>query len=361
MRMDELDYVLPPERIATLPAEPRDASRLMVVHADSSVEHRHFFDLIEYLRAGDLVVVNNTRVLPAKLLFRRRSGAAIPGLFVRELAQGLWEVMLRTRGKVKEGEILESGAVEIVLQRRAGDGLWHVQLQGPAVVQQASEVLSRIGHVPLPPYIEKQRRASGGEEELAADRAWYQTVYAHQTGGRSVAAPTAGLHFTPGLLTRLEAMGVRRVSVELEVGMGTFLPVETETLEEHRMHVERYRVPAETIRAIRQVRAGGGRIVVVGTTAVRTLETCALQILPETPAADVEGETGLKIAPGFKFQLTDVLITNFHLPRSTLMALVGAFLGGDGVARLKALYAEAIEKAYRFYSYGDAMVIMNRI
>ncbi len=360
MRMDELDYVLPPERIATAPAEPRDASRLMVVRADRRVEDRHFSDVGEYLRAGDLLVVNNTRVLPAKLLLRRKSGAAIPGLFVRELSPGMWEVMLRTRGKVKEGEVLESGAFEFALQWRAGEGLWHVRLQGDAARRPAAETLTEIGHVPLPPYIEKQRRAGGASEETATDRAWYQTVYAQPAGGKSVAAPTAGLHFTPQLLTRLEAKGIRRAAVELEVGMGTFLPVETETLEEHRMHVERYRAPAESIMAIRETRAAGGRVVVVGTTAVRTLETCARQILSNSPATELTGETALKIAPGFQFQLTDVLITNFHLPRSTLMALVSAFLSDNGVARLKSLYAQAIDKQYRFYSYGDAMLIMNR-
>jgi len=231
----------------------------------------------------------------------------------------------------------------------------------PAV--EAGVVLAEIGHVPLPPYIEKMRDPeSGGEEEF--DRVRYQTVYAR--AGKSVAAPTAGLHFTPELLGRIDGMGVKRVSVDLEVGLGTFLPVEAETLEEHRMHVEEFCVPAETVRAIRGQRGieprrhddttEPGRIIVVGTTAVRTLEAAASRILDAaTPAAEIRGETDLKISPGYGFRLTDVLVTNFHLPRSTLMALVGAMVG---VEKLKQLYAEAVREGYRFYSYGDAMLIL---
>jgi len=269
--------------------------------------------------------------------------------------------MLRTRGKAGIGDELvatEAGEIRILLKERLGEGVWRVIVGGLAEGMPAAEVLARIGHVPLPPYIEKQRRQIGGTEETPFDRAWYQTVYAETTGGRSVAAPTAGLHFTPELLSRLEAKGVRRVAVELDVGMGTFLPVEAETLEAHRMHSEHYRVPAETVEAIRQTRARGGRLAVVGTTAVRTLETAAARILDtSTTASEIAGETELKIGPGFQFQLCDLLITNFHLPRSTLMALVAAFIGEGGVERLKSLYNAAVEEKYRFYSYGDAMYI----
>ena len=201
----------------------------------------------------------------------------------------------------------------------------------------------------------EQRRANPPEQ--AGDVGWYQTVYAKQEG-RSVAAPTAGLHFTPELLARLGQAGVLRAGVELDVGPGTFLPVEASTLGEHKMHSEHYHVSAETVAAIQKTRAAGGRIVTVGTTAVRTLETAANPILAEVPPAEISGDTALKISPGFSFRLTDILITNFHLPRSTLMALVAAFLGENGVERLKALYAEAIREGYRFYSYGDAMLIL---
>ncbi|HUO07590.1 MAG TPA: tRNA preQ1(34) S-adenosylmethionine ribosyltransferase-isomerase QueA [Phycisphaerae bacterium] len=349
--MSELDYDLPPERIAVHPAEPRDHSRLMVVHrADGHVEHRRFHDLPEYLQANDLLVVNDTRVIPAKLELRKETGAAIPGLFVRELEPGLWEVMLRTRGRAKAGDYLIAGRFRFLLEERLADkGMWRMRVE-PALT--ASVVLPEIGHVPLPPYIEKMRHANTPDTEQF-DRQHYQTVYARE--GKSVAAPTAGLHFTPDLLNRIDTMGVRRVGVDLEVGLGTFLPVETDTLEDHRMHIEEYAIPAATIDAIRRQRACGGRIVVVGTTAVRTLESAASQILASSPPTDIRGSTDLKISPGFSFQLTDVLITNFHLPRSTLMALVGALVG---VERLKQLYALAVQEGYRFYSYGDAMLIL---
>ena len=354
MLISELDYHLPPERIATRPAEPRDASRLMVV--SETVEHRIFAQVTDYLRAGDLLVVNETRVLPAKLALRRRTGAAIPGLFLREIKPGLWEAMLRTRGKAEVGETLHAEGYTFELQARHGEGIWQLAV---APANSAEVILKKIGHIPLPPYIERRRKEDGETAETAADRDWYQTVFAqHGEGGKSVAAPTAGLHFTPELLAKVQAIGVHRTAVELEVGTGTFLPVETPTLEEHRMHVERYHVPVATAEALRAARRDKRRIVAVGTTTVRTLEAAAAQILnPSHHHAEIAGETDLKISPGFAFQLTDVLITNFHLPRSTLMALVAAFLGHNGVNRLKQLYAEAISKEYRFYSYGDAMMV----
>ena len=378
MRIDDLDYSLPPGSIADRPAEPRDHSRLMVVRraADSpasgaaatAIEHRHFFDIGDYLRRGDLLVVNETRVLPAKLLLRRRTGAAISGLFLAELQAGLWEVLLRTRGKVRPGETLLAEPYQMIVDDRLGEGRWRVHLQPAAP---AAQVLAQIGHVPLPPYIEAQRHHAGRAREQPEDRHWYQTVYARSPareaapGPGSVAAPTAGLHFTPALLQALELRGVRRASVDLEVGLGTFLPVETDTLEAHRMHRERYVVPAQAVADLRAARAAGSRIVVVGTTAVRTLETAADKILDfSIPPAEIRGETDLKIAPGYHFRLTDALITNFHLPRSTLMALVGAFLcrpidsPENAVERLKNFYLLAIQEHYRFYSYGDAMLIL---
>lgn len=380
MRMDELDYMLPPERIATHPAEPRDSSRLMVVHPDR-VEHRHFRDITEYLRPGDLLVVNETRVLPAKLALRRATGAAIQGLFLREIVAGTWEAMLRTRGKVSPGETLHAEGYTFELLARQGEGIWQIRVS-PA--EPAAQVLQKIGHIPLPPYIERRRKESGAPAETSRDRDWYQTTFA-QPAGNSVAAPTAGLHFTPELLARLAAMGVQRAAVELEVGMGTFLPVETETLEAHPMHTEHYRISAATVAALRTARQEKRRIVAVGTTAVRTLEAAADQILKPQDSrlkaqdSAIAADTTLKIAPGFCFQLTDALITNFHLPKSTLMALVAAFLDRKpavlngagptthtssatlipqtGLTRLKSLYTQAIQNSYRFYSYGDAMLI----
>jgi S-adenosylmethionine:tRNA ribosyltransferase-isomerase len=361
MRITELDYHLPAALIATAPAVPRDASRLMVVrsanHAANrpTIGHHHFHNLPTFLRAGDLLIVNQTRVLPARLSLRRRTGAIISGLFLKELHRGEWEVLLRTRGKVKIGDTLTAPPYAVELRARREKGLWHVRIT-PA--DPAAEALERIGHIPLPPYISRQRRVQGDPEETPADRASYQTVYAQPDDGQSVAAPTAGLHFTPELLAQLETRGILRAPISLDVGMGTFLPVETETLEEHPMHEERYQIPAATVAALRHARAENRRIIAVGTTAVRTLESAAERILDLGQAPqDLSGSTRLLIAPGFRFQLTGALITNFHLPRSTLMALVGAFLEPDGIRRLKEIYGAAVAAGYRFYSYGDAMLI----
>jgi S-adenosylmethionine:tRNA ribosyltransferase-isomerase len=356
MRTNDLDYDLPPERIAVAPAEPRDSSRLLVVQP-TGVSHRVFREIGQFLRTGDLLIVNNTRVLPAKLRLRRPTGSLVAGLFLRELEPGCWEVMLRTRGRGRTGQSLTSGNHNFRLEERLGEGLWRVRI---TPVQPAATILEAIGHVPLPPYISRQRKNTGQAEETPADRQWYQTVYAQaRERAGSVAAPTAGLHFTPALLQTLTAQGVQLATIDLEVGLGTFLPVEAENLEEHPMHTERFHVPAGTVAALRAARREKRRIVAVGTTAVRTLEAAADQILDASiPPHDLDSETNLLIAPGYRFRLADVLITNFHLPKSTLMALVAAFLGTDGVARLKALYAEAIQQGYRFYSYGDAMLIL---
>ncbi len=360
MWIKDLDYELPAELIATRPAEPRDHSRLLVFHAgEDRVEHCRFYELPRFLRATDLLVVNDTRVIPAKLQLHKATGGAVPGLFLSEPERGVWELLLRTRGKVREGDNLIGGNYQFrLLERMSQKGMWRVTVL-PA--DDAGVVLARIGQVPLPPYIEKMR----GEEvdEDAAERVRYQTVYAEE--GKSVAAPTAGLHFTNELLSAIAKMGVLRATVNLEVGLGTFLPVEAETLEEHPMHTENFSIPAETVAAVRRQRerrgtggAAGGRIVVVGTTAVRALESAADQILgveSGAPPVAIREATALKISPGYTFQLTDLLVTNFHLPRSTLMALVGAMIG---MQKLKALYALAIQERYRFYSYGDAMLIL---
>jgi S-adenosylmethionine:tRNA ribosyltransferase-isomerase len=365
MQISDLDYDLPPRSIAAAPAEPRDSSRLLVVQAGGTTSHRHFRDLPGFLRPGDLLVVNDTRVLPARLALRRRSGAAIDGLFLSEIQPGEWEVMLRTRGKVKVGETLVAQDFTFQLTARIEGGLWRVAI---APIAPAAAILDQIGHVPLPPYIARQRRSAGHPEEVPSDRQWYQTVFARDAASTgSVAAPTAGLHFTPDLLANLHRQGVALATVDLEVGLGTFLPVQTATLEEHPMHTERFHIPAATISALRDARHENRRIIAVGTTAVRTLEAAADQILAPIPqdsglktpdSPGISGQTKLLIAPPYRFRLTDVLITNFHLPRSTLMALVAAFLEPDGVARLQALYAEAIREGYRFYSYGDAMLIL---
>jgi S-adenosylmethionine:tRNA ribosyltransferase-isomerase len=352
MEMSLLDYDLPAELIATEPTEQRDQSRLMVVRRSSGqVEHRWFLELLEILSPTDLLVFNDTRVIPAKLELRRATGGLITGLFLAEEHPGSWRVMLRSRGRLAVGDVLRAGEWSFTIVERLTDkGHWRVCVD-PVVG--ASEILAAIGHVPLPPYIEKARRAGHQHPSEENDRQRYQTVYAKQQG--SLAAPTAGLHFTDGLLAGLQQRGIRQAFLTLHVGLGTFLPVEAATLEEHQMHSEEYFVPVATVETLRRQRAQGHRIAVVGTTAVRTLESCASQILDGNAAADIHGSTTLKISPGYNLRLTDVLITNFHLPRSTLMALVATLVGLDC---LKELYQLAIAERYRFFSYGDAMIIL---
>lgn len=359
MRIEELDYILPPERIATVPADPRDSARLMVYERGADrVTHRHFYELPELLNAGDLMVLNNTKVLPAKLMLRKESGASIPGLFLNSSQKGLWQVMLRSRGKLSEGAVLHTDPASPyqlrLLNRVEGEkGQWLAEVTPP---DDATEILAAIGHVPLPPYIEKTRGKTTAEQEQN-DRQRYQTVFAKESHGEqgSLAAPTAGLHFTKTLFEKMRVRGINQTEVTLQVGLGTFLPVETERLEDHPMHTEHYHVSAETARRLRQQRQSGGRIVVVGTTATRTLEAAAEVILSRKELVDISSSTRLLISPGYPLKLTDVLITNFHLPRSTLLALVSALIP---LPRLKELYALAIRHEYRFYSYGDAMLIL---
>jgi len=350
MNVSDFDYDLPPERIAQAPAERRDGSRLMVLdRAARTISHRQFTDLPEYLRAGDLLVVNDTRVIPARVFGRKAregTGGKVEFLLLEEAEPGVWDVLMRTRRRPKPGEqvILGDGeAVATVLD----DGE-----QGRATIRVESdrpwlEVLERIGRTPLPPYI---RRKEAAPETQAADRHRYQTVFAREPG--AVAAPTAGLHFTPEMIERLAGRGVGRATVTLHVGIGTFRPVAAERVQDHRMDEERWRIPEDSTRAIAAARAGGGRVVAVGTTSVRTLESAAAR--PEGFGAG-EGRTDLFIHPPYAFRMTDAMITNFHLPRSTLLMMISAFAGREFVLEA---YAEAIREQYRFYSYGDAMLIV---
>ena len=358
MHTDQLDYALPPDRIATEPAEPRDAARLMVAYrGEDRLVHARVRDLpdLGVLRAGDLLVVNRTRVLPAYFeATRRGTGGRIRALFLEEPRPGVWSVMLESRGRLRPGEhlTLPQDAGELELLEPQGRGRWAAQVTSDL---ETLALLERVGSPPLPPYIRKARRHLEQAEIGQADVDRYNTVYAADAG--SVAAPTAGLHFTPSLLERLETMGVRRAEVTLRVGPGTFEPIRTDTLAEHRMHAESIRVPAETVAAIRTAREEGRRIIPVGTTTVRALES-----LPDPlgrAATGYEGDTRLFIHPdaGFRFRFTDALMTNFHLPRSTLLAMI-ASLPGVGLDRLKAWYQTAALEGYRFYSYGDAMLIV---
>jgi len=373
----DLDYPLPEKLIATRPAEPRDSARMLVVHRDSDeVEHRVVRDLPEYVAANDVMIFNTTAVIPARLIGRRvETGGRIKGLFLEQRGDHQWLVMLRGRLKVgQQIELLdtqnESRGVTLELVEKREGGEWIIRVRSGDV----DSVLEELGRTPLPPYILKARGKAAVDDAL--DRAWYQTVYADQSQRGSVAAPTAGLHFTPGLLAELDARGVERLSLTLHVGPGTFKPVTVPTLTGHVMHSERFEVPPETLDALRLPHGGGakpgagGRIIAVGTTTVRALESLPDEVLTSrdregaVPLADARGslktgsyrgETSLLITPPYRFRRVDALMTNFHLPRSTLLALVAAFVGLD---RLKEIYAEAVAREYRFYSYGDAMLIV---
>ncbi len=371
VRTDALDFDLPEALIAITAAEPRDAARLMVVHRDTgTVEHRRVRDLPELgvLRAGDTMVVNRSAVLPAYFEgARQATGGRVTGLYLQTFPDGTWAVMLETRGKPQPGEAISLGeTLELRLIERTGPGTWVAQPcdeKGRSLSPADSlAALQRVGRPPLPPYIRKARKTLGLDEFNEHDAVRYNTVFAEALG--SIAAPTAGLHFTPELLQRLDALGVQRAGVTLHVGIGTFLPVRSETLDDHPMHTERFEVPAETLDLLKQTRQRGGRTLVVGTTAVRSLES----VLPEVPPEEMEttglcggffGATDLFIRPdtGFEFRYTDMLLTNFHLPRSTLLAMVAA-LPGVGLERLLGWYEAAIAEEYRFYSYGDAMLIV---
>ncbi len=342
-RTEAWDYPLPESLIARYPTERRDESRLMVVPREdgSSFGHLRFRDLPELPAPGDLLVLNESRVIPVRLLGRKPTGARCEVLLLRPANEELtrWEALVRPGSKLKPGRrVLVAPELEVLIEEGTPDGGRIVSLETPLG---GEEALERFGRIPLPPYLNRD------DEPL--DRERYQTVYAHTPG--SVAAPTAGLHFTPELLARIAELGVETARVTLHVGPGTFRPVESETLAGHRMHGERWRVSAETSAAIARTRERGGRVWAVGTTVVRTLESAAL---PDGTVPPGEGETELFIGPGYSFRVVDALITNFHLPRSTLLMLVGALAGYD---RIMAAYREAVAQGYRFYSYGDAMVI----
>lgn len=341
-KTSDYDFALPPELIAQEPLADRAGSRLMVVHRDSErVEHRHFGDIVDLIPAGDLLVLNTTRVLKARLLGTRTSGAPAEILLLKPLPDGEWEAMVSPGGKLRPGrrvEISPELSVDIVsiTERRTRI----VRLQTPL---SPADAIERYGHVPLPPYIARPDRISD------VDR--YQTVYARESG--SVAAPTAGLHFTEELLAALERRGVRRADVLLHVGAGTFKPVEAEDPAEHVMHEESFSVPRATVEAVSETRRLGGKVWAVGTTGVRSLESSASteRRVQEVP----QSTTTLFIRPPYEFKVVDRIITNFHLPRSTLLMLVAAFAGYDLTMRA---YREAIERKYRFFSYGEAMVIL---
>jgi S-adenosylmethionine:tRNA ribosyltransferase-isomerase len=334
MRPEDFDYTLPAHAIAQCAAKPRDRSRLLALNANGT-DHLRFHQLGKLLRAGDLLVVNDTRVLPARLIGRKPSGGRVEVLLLERRSGEQWSAWLRGSRKPSPGAVIDfgDGLTAEVLGR--DERVWRLRFKG-------GDVEAR-GAMPLPPYIQRP------DDGVDTDREDYQTVYAEHPG--AVAAPTAGLHFTEALLEELSAQGVGRAALTLHVGPGTFQPVQVERIEEHRMHEERYVLGEACVEAIRACKAAGGRVVAVGTTAVRVLEHCAAARGGLSPGA---GRTALFIRPGFRFRVVDALLTNFHLPRSTLLMLVSAFGGRE---RILAGYNEALEAGYRFYSYGDAMFV----
>jgi S-adenosylmethionine:tRNA ribosyltransferase-isomerase len=341
VKLTDYDFHLPEELIAQHPAEPRDASRLFVVHRDGGAfEHRHFRDLPGYLHPGDALVVNETRVMPARLLGQREgTGGAMEVLLLKRLDRDRWETLVKPGKKAQPGQriVFGDGLLTATVRETTEVGGRMVTFSYEGVFE---ELLDRLGQMPLPPYIHEQ----------LADPERYQTVYAREWG--SAAAPTAGLHFTPELLTRLESMGVSVHKVLLHVGLGTFRPVQVENLLEHKMHSEFYTVTPDTAAALNRVKAAGGRIVAVGTTSVRTLETVTASDGTVQPG---EGWTEIFIYPGYRFKAVDAMITNFHLPKSTLLMLVSAFADRELMLRV---YSEAVAERYRFFSFGDAMLIL---
>ena len=339
MKKSEFYFDLPEELIAQTPLERRDASRLMLLdRVSGEIEHRHFYELPELLREGDCLIMNDSRVLPARLLGTRESGGGVELVLLRDLGEGRWECLSRPGRKTRPGTKLSFGEGELTATVEAvadgGNRIVRFRYEGIFL-----EVLERLGKMPLPPYIK--------EELQDAER--YQTVYSREVG--SAAAPTAGLHFTDELLDRIRARGVRTGFVTLHVGLGTFRPVKEEEIEDHDMHAEFCMIPAETAELINETRRAGGRVIAVGTTSCRTLESFAAE---DGTLRESAGWTDIFIYPGYRFKCIDALITNFHLPESTLIMLVSALAGREHVLNA---YREAVAGRYRFFSFGDAMFI----
>jgi S-adenosylmethionine:tRNA ribosyltransferase-isomerase len=339
-------YNLPPELIAQKPARPRDHSRLLVLDKlTGAYQHQHFYDLINLLRPGDLLVLNNSKVFPARLIGKKEVTRGRVEIFLhKKEAKDIWECLVG--GRVKIGmTIILSPRLKAEIIKDNGDGIWLVQFN--LSDNKFFTEIEKIGQVPLPPYIKRSK-------QLASDRNNYQTVFAdkHQVG--SAAAPTAGLHFTKNMLKKIKAKGIQIKYVTLHVGLGTFAPVKVEKITDHKMHSEFALVSPETIKSILETKRHGGRVIAVGTTSCRTLESLDWEKLKKTTLKEQSFWTDIFIYPGFKFQAVDALITNFHLPSSTLMMLVSA-LGGK--KNLERAYQEAVAQKYRFFSYGDAMFI----
>jgi len=345
MNINDFDYHLPEELIAQQPADKRDNSRLLVVHRDTGkVEHKHFYDILDYLNEGDCLVMNNSKVLPARLFgTKAETGAKVEFLLIKRLHGDVWESMVRPGKRLKPGDsVIFSDDFRADIIDYGEDGTRIVEFKYEGIFM---ERLEELGKMPLPPYIER--------ESVLSDKDRYQTVYCKEEG--SVAAPTAGLHFTEELLEKAKAKGVKLAYVTLHVGIGTFRPVKCENIEDHQMHFEEYEITKENADIINGTKAAGGRIISVGTTSTRTMESAAVLKDGKYVMEEKSDSTGIFIYPGYEFKIIDSLITNFHLPKSTLLMLISALYNREDILRV---YETAVEEKYRFFSYGDAMIIL---
>lgn len=339
MKTSDFDYYLPQERIAQTPVEPRHSSRLLVLHReDGSLEHRIFWDITDYLNPGDLLVINQTRVIPARVCARKPTGGRVELLLLRREDALTWEALVGGKGLTAGREVIVEGGPRAAIVADLNGSRRRIRFSEPV-----EPFLDQVGQMPLPPYI----------HERLSDPERYQTVYAREPG--SAAAPTAGLHFTKELIDRLEGMGVGFASVTLHVGLDTFAPVNEEDPQEHKIHTEWCHLSPETAEKINAAHRAGGRIVAVGTTSARTLESAARLAQEGQIVAPFSGPTDLFILPGYEFRAVDAMITNFHLPKSTLIMMVSAFAGRELIL---STYQKAVEEGYRFFSFGDAMLIL---
>ena len=342
MNISDFDYFLPEKQIAQVPADPRDSSRMMVLSPKTqTIEHRHFYQLDEYLMDGDVLIFNDTRVIPARLIgVRQPTGGKAEVFLLRQLERDRWEVLVKPGKKMRVGSVIAFGhelSCEVLAHTDFGGRIVKFSYEGIF-----EEILDRLGTMPLPPYI----------HETLEDPERYQTIYSREKG--SAAAPTAGLHFTDSLMDRLRKKGVHLGFVTLHVGLGTFRPVQVDEIEDHVMHSEFYSIPTETADLIRMAKQEGRRVVAVGTTSIRTLESAAVD---HGMIEAKQGWTNIFIYPGYQFKIVDAVITNFHLPKSTLIMLVSAFAGREFTLQA---YRTAVEENYRFFSFGDAMLIQSR-
>jgi len=343
MKIEEFDYYLPEDLIAQNPCIPRDRCRLLVLHKNGKIEHRFFYHITDYLEEGDVLVINTTRVIPARLLGRKeKTGGKVEVLLLKKNEKNCWQCILKPFRKIKEGQsvIFADGKVRVKILKKEEKNTALVNFEGENSIE---DILSRVGKIPLPPYIKRYKTPTPDDETL------YQTVYAKESG--AIAAPTAGLHFTEELLERIEKKGVKIKEVVLHTSRASFFFLEEKEVEKNRLPSEYFKIPPSTACEIKRCREKGKKVVAVGTTTVRALETNSKggEVLPG------EGWTDLFIYPGYRFKTVDVLITNFHMPRSSLLLLVSAFVGREKLMRA---YREAVEKKYRFLSYGDAMLII---